>query len=325
MLLFFWLQFFWDEPPEKVINGVSLVSPRGPVGDTAYVSLQQINANFVAMIPYAFCPKDRPAVIFDHPRQWWGERINGMAQMVADARSLGFSVMVKPHLWVKGDGWPGDLQFDEEGWKLWEKDYRDYILKCAMAADSLEVEMFCIGTEVRHSASGRSAFWRGLIVDVKKIYSGKLTYAANWDNYNKINFWSDLDYIGVDAYWPLDSSFRPTEEDLLEAWVPIRNELRSFSSDFGRKIIFTEYGYQSIEGTAARAWERKERRLNLEAQALAYRTIYNVFWKEPWFAGGFLWKWYLNDRRGGVDDRSYTPQGKPAATIIRRQYGVNAD
>jgi hypothetical protein len=321
ILVFFWIQFFYEEPPKEYINGVSLVSPPRPIGDTAYVALREVNANFVAIIPYAFCPKDRPVVIFNHERQWWGERVDGMAQMVADAKKNGLAVMVKPHLWVRQDGWPGDLQFDESGWNSWEKDYRDYILQCAKVADSLKVEMFCIGTEVRYSAAGRPYFWKKLIAEVRDIYPGKLTYAANWDNYQKISFWEDLDYIGVDAYWPLDSSASPTKEQLISSWQPIREELSVFSERLGKSVIFTEYGYQSVKGTTSRPWERRRDGVDLQTQALAYEVMYDVFWEEKWFAGGFLWKWHLTSRRGGEDDPSFTPQGKPALSVVQKRYG----
>ena len=49
----------------------------------------------------------------------------------------------------------------------------------------------------------RPKFWNELILKIKKLYKGKLTYAANWDEYKRIHFWNVLDYIGVDAYFPL--------------------------------------------------------------------------------------------------------------------------
>lgn len=40
--------------------------------------------------------------------------------------------------------------------------------------------------------------------------------------------------------------------------------------------------------------------VNLEAQANALQAIHNQFWKEDWFAGGFIWKWFHNhDKVGG--------------------------
>jgi len=45
--------------------------------------------------------------------------------------------------------------------------------------------------------------WKKLIQNIRKIYSGQLTYAANFDNYQNIAFWEDLDVMGINAYFKL--------------------------------------------------------------------------------------------------------------------------
>ena len=40
-----------------------------------------------------------------------------------------------------------------------------------------------------------------------------------------------------------------------------------------------------------------------------------------WFAGGFLWKWHVNDlKAGGLTNNNYTPQNKPVESIIKNWY-----
>ena len=49
-----------------------------------------------------------------------------------------------------------------------------------------------------------------------------------------------------------------------------------------------------------------------------------VAWQEPWFAGGFLWKWFINHPvSGGPLDNRFTPQNKPAQQVIRQYYRRN--
>jgi homoserine trans-succinylase len=43
-------------------------------------------------------------------------------------------------------------------------------------------------------------------VNRKKNLLRKLTYAANWDDFDKVPFWNELDYIGIDAYFPLSDA-----------------------------------------------------------------------------------------------------------------------
>ena len=62
--------------------------------------------------------------------------------------------------------------------------------------------------------------------------------------------------------------------------------------------------------------------VNLEAQADATQVIFDEFWKEDWFAGGFVWKWFIHhSNSGGEKDNRFTPQNKPAEKVIRNFYG----
>ncbi len=84
--------------------------------------------------------------------------------------------MLKPHIWVKEDGWAGDLSYKTEtDWKKWEESYRNYVLFYAKIAEENKVEMFCMGTEIRKSVVQRKAFWFSLIQEIRIIYNGKLT------------------------------------------------------------------------------------------------------------------------------------------------------
>ena len=53
----------------------------------------------------------------------------------------------------------------------------------------------------------------------------------------------------------------------------------------------------------------------------ALQAIHNQFWKEDWFAGGFIWKWFhAHERVGGENDNRFTPQNKPAETLLHQLY-----
>ena len=59
-------------------------------------------------------------------------------------------------------------------------------------AEEEKVDIFCIGTELEKFIEHRPAYWRELIAEVRKVYKGKLTYAANWDEYKRVPFWDAL-------------------------------------------------------------------------------------------------------------------------------------
>lgn len=301
------------------------MAPVRPVEADEMKPVQQVNANWVTLMPFAFGRSDGPELRFNYERQWWGERAEGVAKSIEHAHKLGLKVLVKPHVWLRGAGWPGEFTLEtEEDWKQWEQHYLEYIKSYAKLSDSLKVEMFSIGTEYRKAVVERPDFWKKLIAEVRSVYDGKLTYASNWDNYENISFWNELDYIGIDSYFDISEQKEPTVSHLKERWKPIKRKLETFSQEQNKPILFTEFGYESVDHTADGHWKygRNERGLNLKAQATAYQALFETFWDEPWFAGGFLWKWYdQHERRGGSENNRFTPQNKPAEEVIRKWYG----
>ena len=313
-------------PVEEKINGVSLEMPPDPIGDQDMAALKQVNADWVAMIPYAFSRGNTPQVSYKRDGRWWGETVNGTVNCIKMAQDVGLKVMVKPHVWVSGQGWPGNYDVkDEILWKEWEESYRNYILTYAAISDSMNVDLFCIGTEYRKPAAERTDFWRKLIREVREVYGGKLTYAANWDNYQKVKFWDDLDYIGVDAYFPLSQEARPSVDLLKENWKKIELDLKAHSDKYERPILFTEYGYKSIEYANSGHWNYKEDtvKTSMINQTNAYEALFQSVWQKEWMAGGFLWKWHMRKDRefGGSENRRYTPQGKTTIDVVAKWYG----
>ena len=158
------------------------------------------------------------------------------------------------------------------------------------------------------------------------MYRGPLTYAANWDRYDRIPFWSQLDYVGVDAYFPLSDAREPSVRELTRGWQPHLTALRKLSDRLQKPILFTEFGYRSCDYTARRPWESETPCVpNETAQANAYRALTEAVWPQPWLAGGFAWKWFMdNDLRHRERDQ-YSPQGKVAEEVLQRQWSISAD
>ena len=307
------------------IKGINLEAPPRPFGTNALKGVKEANANWVSVIPYAFTSPENARVYFDGERQWWGEKSEGVIACIEMAQQLGLKVMIKPHLWVKGQGWAGDfMPGDEAKWLIWEESYEKYILNYAKIAAKYDVPLLCIGTECRKAAVIRPLFWENLIARVRDIYKGQLTYAANWDNYENITFWDKLDFIGIDAYFPLCDQKTPSVSQLNSFWKQPHRDISSFSQKFNKPVIFTEYGYKSIDYATIGHWKVSPDTLsaNKTGQANAYESIYQTFWHEPWFKGGFLWKWHLFDARVNKNDKpGFTPQGKPAMAVIEKWFG----
>jgi hypothetical protein len=115
-----------------------------------------------------------------------------------------------------------------------------------------------------------------------------LTYAANWDEYKRVPFWEQLDYIGVDAYFPVSENKTPTIEEAKAGWQSWKTEMQGVATAHNKKIIFTEYGYRSVDFAGKEPWKsnRDMIQINLEAQSNLSKALYEEIWDEEWFAGG---------------------------------------
>lgn len=308
------------------IKGLSLVGPPDPFFQNPMPAISSVNAEWIAVIPFAFTLDGEPSVQFDvNSWQWWGERSDGVRETIRLAKAAGIKVFLKPQVYIPGS-WPGGLSFSDADWELWEKDYTEYILAFVEIAQEMDVEMVCIGTEFKQSSKQRSTYWEGLIADIRSVYDGPLTYAANWDEYGQITFWDQLDYVGVDAYFPLVNADAPSVQQITDAWQPISRDLQSHYDQWNKPIIFTEFGYLSVDRCTYNTWELeanvRERNVNHQAQADAYAGLFEAMWETEYWAGGFLWKWYPNMQgQTNYTDRDYTPQGKIAEQVISDWYG----
>lgn len=307
------------------INGVSFVASRDAITEKNVQPVVNINANFAALMPFGFIRElSHPEIRFNEERQWLGEREDGIKQYAGELRNKGIKIMLKPQIWVSNGEFTGFIKMmKEEDWKTLETSYSSFILEYARIAQEGNFEILCIGTELENFVDARPAYWNQLIKDVKKVYKGKLTYAANWNEYEHTPFWDELDYIGIDAYFPVDDKQSPTLEASKKGWQKHKSELKSYSEKHNKPILFTEFGYRSIDFAGRAPWtvDRIDKQVNLEAQAILTQALFEEFWHENWFAGGFVWKWFhRHEESGGADDNRFTPQNKPAENVIRKFY-----
>ncbi len=308
------------------IGGLCLVSPPNKVDGKWVTPVKQLNAGWVAVMPYAFGQANSSSLRYNAPSQWWGEQFEGIQTIVQHAKSQGLKVMLKPMVWVQGS-WAGGFDLESEvEWKKWEANYRTYTLAVAKIAVAEKVEMICLGTELKVAVRKRAKFFRSLIDELRGIYTGKLTYAANWDDYLIVNLWDKLDYIGIDAYFPLSPTESPTVQELKLAWIDPIRKISQVYKYYKKPILFTEFGYRSIDQCCWQQWLREnlphDAYVNLQNQENAYKAFFESFWHQPWFAGVFFWQWYIHHpAAGGIKNSDFTPQNKPAANLVANWFG----
>lgn len=105
--------------------------------------------------------------------------------------------------------------------------------------------------------------WRELIAEVRAVYGGRLTYAANFDQYRRVGFWDALDLVGINAYFSLRGGSGPAprgaalDRALLDGWRQVFDELQAFretSGIDGKRTLFTEIGYTFREDSTVQPW-----------------------------------------------------------------------
>ena len=244
-----------------------------------------------------------------------------VAQAIDWCHALGMKVMLKPMVDLRSDPshWRGQIQPSTE----WFASYADFINSWAVMAQAHDVELFCAGCELS-ATEGWAMSWRGIIEGVKTIYSGKLVYAANHDSYQNIVWWDALDYVGIDAYFSLTGKTNPTLAELQAAWNIRANSIETWLNSTlpGYRVIFTEVGYQSLDGANMTPWWRDPVAypIDLTEQADCYSALLNVCEQRSWWLGAFWWNWETDPNAGGPFDPGFTPHGKPSEDILISKY-----
>jgi hypothetical protein len=287
--------------------------------------LRRIHASWISQTPFGWQRQlDRPPVLLAtrHYEVYWGESDEGLQETARLARERGIKVLLKPHIWTHG-GWSGSIVMRKEAdWAPWFATYRKFILHYAKLAQRCGMEAFAVGTELGGTTS-REQEWRSIIADVRKHYSGSIVYCANWaEDLEHVRFWDAVDWIGVQAYYPLTERTEPTIDDLLRAWQGPLGDLSAFSQRWKKPVVITEVGYHSLDNAASRPWEWDlVGSLSLETQARCYEALMTSIRRFPAIRGVFIWKWHPDyDNAGGVRDTEFTPERKPAETVLKRAF-----
>ena len=319
------------------LRGVSWVGGDSITAATLEPLLRD-HVSWLAQTPFGWqASASEPAIRTNFGRpsgRWglWGESDAGIIYTARLARPKGIRTLLKPHLWVRGrSSWPGDINMTSAAdWDAWFASYGTFMLHYATLAEAEHFEGLCIGTELQHATEpAHEKAWRSLIKQIRQVYHGPLTYAANWSGeYEQIRFWDALDYVGIQAYFPLCSSANPSLDTLLRGWQPHLQKLAQWQKKIKKPVVFTEVGYKTTPDAAARPWEWPERTAALQTpdeatQARCYESLFRACWGLPWLKGMFIWKWYPGLEADGPARRhaDFTPQHKPAEAVLARWYG----
>lgn len=238
-----------------------------------------------------------------------------LSALIEEAHGQGLQVMLRPILSETNllPHWRGDIQPADE--LAWMDSYASLLRHYAGLAGAERVESIDIGTELV-SLEPYTQQWTQLASSLRAAFHGKLTYSLNWSGAHAVGFASALDYLGVDAYFPLnapDNAGVATLEQAWKAWLP---QLSGLAHATGRPLLITELGTTSQVGSYRKPYDPGHlSSLSLETQANYYEASCNAL--ADLSAGIYWWELDLESQNTTTDPAGYNFQGKPAESQMK--------
>jgi hypothetical protein len=270
--------------------------------------LVRLGANSVSITPFGrLWDLQSTEILLDFEAPFPENRA-AVGRAVAQARARGLSVLIVPHLWIELPNlWRGEIDpGTPERWEAYQQSYRRFVLTWAKAAEEFGADAFSIGVECK-SWSGRfGSYWLQLIADVRKIFHGKLVYSANWDEAENVLFWDELDFVGINAFYPLAQNDGASYAEYAQGAERALESAGQLAATVGKPLLFLEIGYTSRPNAAVKPWVWPEDMPGMQVdefeQARALAALIGASVTKPWFAGFFVWRYYAN-----LDDVSQEP------------------
>jgi hypothetical protein len=263
--------------------------------------------------------------------------MSSVEHAIDEIHAQGMNVLLKPMLDVKDGTWRAHINPSSPN--TWFANYTNFLGTFADLAEEKGVAMFSIGCELNNMENpAHNTRWTNLIDNLRSRYSGPMTYSANWSpagdpdgggpapdsagGYEDVSWWNQLDYVGIDAYFPVSNNNNPTPAQLQSSWQSLAGTIETWRSNQGlsQPVLFTEVGYQSFDGATQTPWGSSGS-VDLQEQADAYDALLSVMSTKPWWDGAFWWSWEPNPFAGGTTDTNFTAQHKPAEAVLRAHYG----
>lgn len=232
---------------------------------------------------------------------------------IGKAKELQLKVCLKPIVNCADGTWRAHINFFDKDvpcepkWSQWFSSYTNFILHFAAIAEETGCEMFCIGCELVQ-ADRRTEEWRTLIAEVRKIYSGTITYNCDKYQEDNVTWWDALDVISSSGYYP--------EHD----WEAQLDRIEAVVKSHDKPFFFMEAGCPSRTGSAAipNDWSLTGEPSE-EEQSRFYEAMFSSCEAREWVQGFMLWDWparlYPIEEAAQNDD--YCMYGKQAANLIK--------
>lgn len=298
------------------LDGFNVIAtPDHPFGsasaERALIAAKRLGATTVAVIPFLW----QASPSSPHIGSGNDMSDDALHQAIRQARQQGFSVVVKPHVWVP-ESWAGAVKpVSEESWATWFSQYRGELERIALIAAEEGADALAIGTELAKTTQRPE--WTELIAAARAVFPRTLFYVAhNVDEAEAVRFWPLLDAIGVSLYPPLGAD--GDRIGRLAVMGAVADRLDALSRRAGKPVVVGEIGLRSAKGAAAKPWESAEERAAAADPQLQADVIADwlAVLDRPAIHGVLIWRWFTDPAAGGPADTDFTVQGKPAEAVL---------
>ena len=275
---------------------------------------ENTNANFVILVPNGL--QDTPnseEICYTSSATMTDDELKSM---IAYAQSLGMRVALKPTANCKNGTWRAHINFFDEDvpcepkWHNWFDSYMDFQRHYARIAQETGCEMHIAGCEMVMSER-RETEWRQVIAEIRKEFSGLVSYNTDKYQEHNVRWWDCVDVISSSGYYPLEDWDR--QLDRIEAVV----------EKFNKPFFFAEAGCMSVEGSklVPNDWTIRGG-IDLDGQAEWYQAMFEACKKREWVNGFALWSWNhkLYSPAQAVEHGDYEIFAKPAEKVIEKYY-----
>jgi hypothetical protein len=282
---------------------------------------QDMHCNVTAIVPYTGMENPHVPSFLPFADGAGTENDESVVHCLWGARRTGLKSLLKPHVWLQ-QGWPGSVEMSSEtDWEAFFGYYYRWIRHYALLGEMYGADALCLGVEFQEATLQRPEDWRKIIRSMKGIFSGPVTYAANWGReFEGLQFWDELDFIGLNCYYPLSDKENANEKELDRGFASVMDKVGKVAEKWGKKVVFTEIGFPSLTASWKEPHaEPRDRPANAEDQARCYSAMIRGLQGRDWCGGVYLWKWPAHPRSDGAGelDRGFTPKGKPAEAMVK--------
>lgn len=251
----------------------------------------------------------------------WEETLSDdeLVKMIDYLHGKGMRVAIKPTVNCKDGTWRAHIAFFDKDvvcepkWSNWFASYSKFQCHYAAIAEKTGCEMFVAGCEMVMSEH-RETEWRQVIADIKKIYSGPVSYNTDKYQEDNVTWWDAVDVISSSGYYPIDD------------WERQLDRIEPVIAKYDKPFFFAETGCMSAKGSpnVPNNWELAGD-FDMDEQAAWYDAMLSSVSKREWVQGICLWSWTdrLYSEKEIETRRDYDIYLKTAEKCVKEYYKNN--